>query len=81
MALQFAGTHADTQDMRFRTPTLDLIAREFADAVADGDDARAEGWLATASYAAAREAESVRQPFLAALPLPGSSRGRRAVLR
>jgi hypothetical protein len=64
--------------MRFRTSTLDLIAREFAEAVADGDEARAEGWLATASYAARREAERVRPTLLAALPRP---LGRRLVLR
>jgi hypothetical protein len=65
--------------MRFRTSTLDLIAREFADAVAEGDEARAEGWLATAAYASAREA--VRQPLLATLPLPGLPRSRRMLLR
>jgi hypothetical protein len=67
--------------MRFRTPTLDLIAREFADAVASGNEARAEGWLATASYAAAREAERARPPLLATRSLPGLPRGRRLVLR
>jgi hypothetical protein len=67
--------------MRFRTPTLDLIAREFADAVAEGDDARAEGWLATAAYASAREAERVRSPLLATLPLPALPRSRRMILR
>ena len=31
-----------------RTPTLDLLATEFAQAIADGDHERAEGWLVTA---------------------------------
>jgi hypothetical protein len=46
---------ADTQLMSIRTPTLDLIARAFAEAVARGDVESAEGWLATARYASTRE--------------------------
>ena len=38
-----------------RTPTIDLLAAEFALAVADGDHARAEGWLATAMAVRDRE--------------------------
>ena len=38
-----------------RTPTIDLLATEFALAVAEGDHARAEGWLATAMAVRDRE--------------------------
>ena len=41
--------------MKLRTPTRDLIAVEFADAVASGDNDRAEGWLATAVWVERRE--------------------------
>jgi len=41
-----------------RKPTLDLIAAEFASAVAEFDFDRAEGWLAIAVLAADRGAVS-----------------------
>jgi len=40
--------------MKLRTSTLDLIATEYAEAVAIGAFERAEGWLAVAEFAAAR---------------------------
>lgn len=43
--------------MKLRTPTLDRIAQAFADAVAEGDDEAAEGWIATALYVADRETD------------------------
>lgn len=43
--------------MKLRTSTLDLLAAEFASATAEGDLERAEGWLATATLVAAREAD------------------------
>jgi len=41
--------------MWHRTPTLDLLATEFAQAIADGDHERAEGWLVTAMAVRSRE--------------------------
>ena len=38
-----------------RTSSLDLLAREFADAVSEGNPDRAEGWLRVAQAVAARE--------------------------
>jgi hypothetical protein len=43
--------------VKLRTSTLDLLAREYAEAVADGDFERAEGWLATAAFVADREVD------------------------
>jgi len=43
--------------VRFRPATTDLVARAFAEAVVEGDLAAAEGWIATAAYAAEREQE------------------------
>jgi hypothetical protein len=40
--------------VRFRRSTLDLLAAEFAAAVADGDLDAAEGWLVMADRVAAR---------------------------
>lgn len=47
----------DTHRMKLRTPTLDLIAKEYAEATASGDFERAEGWFATATLVAARETD------------------------
>lgn len=44
--------------MKFRTPTLDLIATEYAEAVAIGAFERAEGWLAVAGFAAVRQRDA-----------------------
>ena len=49
-----------------RTPTLDLIAIEFAEAAAEFDFERAEGWFATALLAAERGAVNT---------LPGETSG------
>lgn len=49
--------------MRIRQSTLDRIAEAFAQAVARGDFAAAEGWLVAARHAAEREAD--RSPALA----------------
>jgi hypothetical protein len=46
--------------MRLRTRTIDLLAAEFAEAVASGDNAGAEGWLATAIWASQRQRTSGR---------------------
>jgi hypothetical protein len=46
--------------MRFRARTIDLLAAEFAEAVASGDNAGAEGWLATAIWASERQPASGR---------------------
>ena len=43
--------------MKLRTPTLDLVATAYAEAVATGDLDAAEGWFATARYVAEREAD------------------------
>jgi hypothetical protein len=43
--------------VRLRTPTPDLIAKAFAEAVASGEHEAAEGWLAVATYAEARRSE------------------------
>jgi hypothetical protein len=43
--------------MKLRTSTLDLIAKEYAEAAASGDFEQAEGWFATAKLVAAREAD------------------------
>jgi hypothetical protein len=52
---------ADTIPMRLRRPTLDVIAKEYAEATAAFDFDRAEGWLTTATLVAAREADRVRR--------------------
>jgi hypothetical protein len=44
--------------MRLRTATIDLVAAEFADAIASGDNDRAEGWLATALWVERRQRRS-----------------------
>ena len=62
--------------MKLLTSTLDLIEREFAEAVARGDYDAAEGWLATAAHVKAREAVEPRPGLLA-----GGLRTRRRVLR
>ena len=49
--------------MWHRTPTVQLLAREFAQAVADGDHARAEGWLATAMAVQARTERARRDQY------------------
>ncbi len=59
--LQPSARGADTEWVKLRTPTLDLIATEFATAVASDEFERAEGWLAVAQFAAARQAECTRQ--------------------
>jgi hypothetical protein len=43
--------------VRIRQSTLDRIAEAFAQAVARGDFAAAEGWLVAARHAAEREAD------------------------
>ena len=43
--------------MKLRTSTLDLIAKEYAEAAASGDFERAEGWFATAALVVARETD------------------------
>jgi hypothetical protein len=48
--------------MKFRTSTLDLIAKEYAEAMASGEFERAEGWFATARLAASREADRSQAP-------------------
>jgi hypothetical protein len=48
--------------VKLRTSTLDLLAREYAQAVADGDFERAEGWLATAALVANREVDRGMPP-------------------
>ena len=48
---------ADTWRVKLRPTTLDRIARAFAEAVACGDFAAAEGWLVAARHAADREAD------------------------
>ena len=48
---------ADTSYVKLRASTLDRIATAYAEAVASGDFESAEGWLATASFVAEREAE------------------------
>jgi hypothetical protein len=49
------GTGADIPRMWWRTPTLDLVAREFGEAVAEGDLEAAEGWATIAAQYAPRE--------------------------
>lgn len=46
--------------MRLRTPTIELLAREFAESVAAGDLEAAEGWLATAQAVSARSDRGLR---------------------
>jgi hypothetical protein len=46
--------------VKLRTPTLDLIATEYAEAVATGQFERAEGWLAVAVFAAERQRDRER---------------------
>jgi hypothetical protein len=48
--------------VKLRQSTLDRIAEAFAQAVARGDFAAAEGWLVAARHAARREAD--RSPVL-----------------
>ena len=48
--------------VKTRSSTLDLLAAEFAAAVAEGDMDKAEGWLATATLVAARQAEVAPAP-------------------
>jgi hypothetical protein len=51
--------------LKLLTSTLELIEREFAEAVARGDYDAAEGWLATAAHVKAREAIEPRPGLLA----------------
>ena len=51
---------ADTPLMKLRALTLDLVAKEYAEATASGDFDRAEGWFATAKLVAAREADRMQ---------------------
>jgi hypothetical protein len=44
-----------------RTPTLDLIATEYAEAVSTGEFERAEGWLAVAEFAVGRQRDRERR--------------------
>ena len=53
--LQDARASPDTDRVRTRPSTLDLIAAEFATSVAAGHLVKAEGWLATAALVARRE--------------------------
>ncbi len=53
---------ADMGSVKTRSSTLDLLAAEFAAAVAEGDMDKAEGWLATATLVAARQAEVAPAP-------------------
>lgn len=55
--LQLIAVPADTHGVKLRTSTTELLAREFADAVAAGDLDAAEGWLATAEMVARRQAD------------------------
>ena len=43
--------------MKLLTSTLDLIVKEYAEAVASGRFEQAEGWFAAAALVAAREAD------------------------
>lgn len=61
--------------MRLRTPTAELLARAFADAVAAGDHEAAEGWLAVASLAAGRVVD--RSPSEGSLACPPAERPER----
>ena len=59
-ALQPVPPSADMEQVKLRTPTLDLIVTEYANAVASGEFERAEGWLAVAEFAAVRQADRTR---------------------
>jgi hypothetical protein len=54
LRFRFRRPPVDTWRVRFRRSTLDLLAAEFAAAVADGDLDAAEGWLVMADRVAAR---------------------------
>jgi|GEM_PF-6227262 len=56
--------------MKLRALTLDLIAKEYAEAVASGDFERAEGWFATAKLAAAREVDRTQVAHRGAVAHP-----------
>jgi hypothetical protein len=56
------GLGADITEVKLRASTLDRIAAAYAEAVAIGDFESAEGWLATASFVAEREAERTAKP-------------------
>jgi hypothetical protein len=64
-----------TMAMRIRTSTTELLAREFAEAVAAGDFAVAEGWLATADMVARRQSDRTA-PLMTRFPQGRSSRAR-----
>jgi hypothetical protein len=49
-----------------RERTLEKIMQAFADAVAAGDYAKAEGWLAVARFSQDRRSDVEAQPTLAA---------------
>ena len=55
--LRVLSLRADTSYVKLRASTLDRIATAYAEAIASGDFESAEGWLATASFVAEREAE------------------------
>lgn len=57
MTVKDPSPAADTQRMKLLTSTLDLIAKEYAEAVASGRFEQAEGWFAAAALVAAREAD------------------------
>lgn len=56
--------------MKLRASTLDLIAKEYAEAAASGDFERAEGWFATAKLVAAREADRTQVAHRTAVARP-----------
>jgi hypothetical protein len=56
--------------VKLRTPTLDLIATEYAEAVAAGEFERAEGWLAVAEFAVRRQDDRGRPDGHSSAPRP-----------
>ena len=61
----------DTTSVKLRRSTLDRIATAYAEAVAAGDFDAAEGWIATAAFAADRQGD--RRQGLFARPSTRSS--------
>jgi hypothetical protein len=70
VGLQPTTNTVDMWSVKFRTPTSELLARAFADAVAAGDLKAAEGWLATAAFVGRRHGDqgSGTTPGLAGRP-------------
>ena len=62
--------------MKVRTPTLDVIAKEYAEATAAFNFERAEGWLTTAVLVAARDADRARGAGRITRPRLGSPSAR-----